>query len=893
MSDWKDILRDRLSLTLPEPVKLLFDIAYSYGAIWAIFIAVIMAIIFHVCDYNFIAIYAGRRIAIDMSRTPPNHYVYKRTIDVTDIINGLNQLTRSNPEREVHAIISGGPGAGKSELARQVGEKIYHSENKPIMNFDLSFILPPTDVITLNADNFELLHRSLEEAIDTIQGKESKSMGYDRPGDEEMIFSKFHQLRVALKTVQGAMFTFLYKKRQNGKGFLNAGSKEYGKIRIIVATQRRPTAILPSFICYKDLADPIPTDEAVKLLNTITNIQNDDQNAAYLAKALSGFPKSLVDAAFHIQIGRRRNVSYRLYLEELELSRKRYLKKVNFSWAEVTDQGVSYNFTAYTASLMLVEQYFLDPDHGRLYKTLAFFIGYCGSPAISLTLFEKYVSLDSDLKDYVELEAVGILVGKTSLYDVKDRNREHYLILTHQITRFASFDAWNKKVETENDPIHVFQTSIARIFEALKSEFNNTRDQEVEYTSSSFKVIDVVMSLVTKIHEKKLNIYNIISKEFCWLFLYSIGPNSHKSAIIMPKVDFLVDMVDDSYQKNNIEISFLLSVLFFHSTGNQEPGNVKKVVKAIEELVLNSLSKPDNISIEKKVLLINMIGTVYRGLAQDWLKAQELHQLALNLSEKNSLKNEEAISLHLLGIIHRYQRNLDKALTYHEKAVELARRIFSTKEKGRLAEFLLNLAVVYNRVKEFDKARQMYEETLELVKKAYGPRHQRVAKVLNTLSTSYYALGKYPESINVLLEALSIHEEIHGDYHPHVAETLYFLGFTYRSNGDLSESLQVLKRSLKITQQYYGNRHFKVAEILHDLSNTQRELGMLNDALENANTCVHIFRKTLGENDSAVATSLNGVGLIYLELGDSVTAQRKFEEALKVLRNFRSMVFKD
>lgn len=912
MSNWKAFLRDRLSLILPEPVIWLIEfVAYSYGQIWAILAVVVVVICFYCLRWKLFAVNTGRRVAIEMLTAPLKHTTYKRTADVVYLVRELNRLTRSNPEREVHVVISGGPGAGKSELARQVGERIFQSENKRIFNFDLSFVLPPTDVITLNADDFNQLQSTLEEAVDKIQGKEPKPMGYDCIGNEKTIFAKFHQLRVALRSrsslssrpviifdnVKGPMFTFLYKKRPNGKYFLNAGSKEHGEIRIIVTTQRRPTTIFRSVMGYKDLFEPMPTDEAVKLLNTITNIQNDDQNATYLANALGGLPKSLADAAIYIYMDKGHNASYRFYLQELELNKKRYLSNVNFSWAEGTDQGLSYNFTAFTASLMLVEQYFQDPSHGHFYEALAFFVGYCGSPVISLKFLVKYVGLDGVLKDYSEFE-VKTLVRKTSLYDVTSYP-EHSLISTHQVTRYASFDAWNKRAENKKDQSDVFETSIARIFEVLKSELTSKHDQSVnqmvEYTSLSFKVVDVVMSLITKMREKQLNLYNVIGKEFCWVFLDSITeaylywPNNHKSAVVMPEVDFLVDMVEESFEKDNAEIALLLSVLFFHNTGNQEPRNLERIVRMNENFARNSLANSDQYSIEKTALLINMIGTVYRGLAQNMSKAQEFHQLALDLSERYNLKNEKATSLHLLGIIHRYQRNLDKARTCHEDAVELGRQIFSPKENGRLAAFLLNLAVVYNRLGEFRKALQMYQETLQLVREAYGPRDQRVARVLNTLSTCYYSLGKYHESVDALLEALSIHEEIHGDYHPNVAQTLYVLGFTYRAKGDLQKSLQMLSRSLQIMQQYYGDEHYQVAEVLHDLSNTQRELNMLNDALENAKKCINIFRKT--PNSSGAATSLNGLGHIYLALGDPNTAQTKFEEALEVFENLQEHGF--
>lgn len=903
-----------MGLNLVEPIKYLIDITRLYGLKWAIAATVTVAVFFYLMGWNIIAVTTGRRMAIEMLTTPPIFTPYKRTGDVNYVVDELSRLTRSNPKREVHVVISGGPGAGKSELARQIGERIFNSENKRIFGFDLSFILPPTDVITLNAEDLNQLQSTLEEAVDKIQGKDPKPVGYNSIGDEKTIFAKFHQLRVALRSrsslsshpviifdnVRGPMFTFLYKKRANGKYFFHAGSKDYGEIRIIVTTQRRPTVMYRSVMGYKDLFEPMPTDEAVKLLNTITEIQNDDQNAGYLAKALGGLPKSLADAAMHIHINKGDNTSYRFYLEQLELNRKRYLSDVDFSWAEGTDHGESYNFTAFTASLMLVEQYFQDSSHGPFYEALAFFIGYCGSPVISLKFLVKYVSLVDVLKDYSEFQ-VKTLIRKTSLYDVKTSYPDHALISTHQITRYASFDAWNKRAARKKDQGDIFETSIARIFEVLKSELTSKHDpstnQMVEYTSLNFKVVDVVMSLVTKMHEKQLNLYNVIEKEFCWVFLDSITeaylywPNNHKSAIVMPEADFLVGMVVESFEKSNVEIALLLSVLFFHNTGNQKPRSLERIVRMNENFARNSLSNTEEYSIEKTTLLINMIGTVYRDLAQNLSKAQEFHQLALDLSEKYNLKNEKATSLHLLGIIHRYQKNLHEAQTCHEQAVKLGRQIFSPKENGRLAAFLLNQAVVYRHLGEFEKARQVYQETLELVRNAYGTRDQRVARVLNTLSVTYFSLERYHESIEFLSEALSIHEEIHGDFHPNVAETLYFLGFTYRGKGDLQKSLQVLSRSLEIRQQYFGDEHYHVAEVLHDLSNTQRELNMLNDALENAKMCVEIFRKTLTENSSDFATSLNGLGRTYLALGDPVTAQRKFEEALEVFEELQKHGF--
>lgn len=99
----------------------------------------------------------------------------------------------------------------------------------------------------------------------------------------------------------------------------------------------------------------------------------------------------------------------------------------------------------------------------------------------------------------------------------------------------------------------------------------------VEYTSLSFKVVDVGMSLVTKMRGKQLNLYKVISKEFCWVFLdamaeaYLYWPNNHKSAVVMPEVGFLADMVEESFEKDNVEIALLLAFFFFITLETKSP----------------------------------------------------------------------------------------------------------------------------------------------------------------------------------------------------------------------------------------------------------------------------------------------------------------------------------
>jgi hypothetical protein len=167
-------------------------------------------------------------------------------------------------------------------------------------------------VITLDAVNEDKLQHCLEEALGKVQGKK---IPHESVVTEKRIFALFHQLRVAFQkrsslssnplvifdNVKARMFRFLYRQRENGNFFLHSGNDEYGELRVVVTTQHRPSRNFKT-ISYLNLFDPMPVDEAVKLLNEVSGITNDDKNASYLAEKLGGLPKSLADAAAYIQM---------------------------------------------------------------------------------------------------------------------------------------------------------------------------------------------------------------------------------------------------------------------------------------------------------------------------------------------------------------------------------------------------------------------------------------------------------------------------------------------------------------------------------------------------------------------------------------------------------------
>ena len=96
----------------------------------------------------------------------------------------------------------------------------------------------------------------------------------------------------------------------------------------------------------------------------------------------------------------------------------------------------------------------------------------------------------------------------------------------------------------------------------------------------------------------------------------------------------------------------------------------------------------------------------------------------------------------------------------------------------------------------------VYEKTLLLKEKQYGPDHPEVAKTLANLGNAYGLLGDAAKQRDMLERALKIKEAHYGPDHPEVAITLANLGNAYGALGDAAKKRVMLERSLRIFESY-------------------------------------------------------------------------------------------
>ena len=248
----------------------------------------------------------------------PPHPIIRRVNDVTRIMKKLDELQNDSKGAISTVYLSGSPGCGKSQIARQVGQEIFDKRLRE--GEDLTF------VATLNAETLDSLAKSYcglathfgitDNALANLEA--SRNVPEKIEYLKTLIFSKTKQFSnwliivdnvVDLSSVQGVLPP--------------SGMKELGHGQVLITTQDISSIPVNAPLTYHEsLSKGMHPDDAVDLLRQVSQIQNQEQ-AEKVAEVVDYQPLPLAAAAFYVRSARDNdspNYSWGNYLNDLQTS---------------------------------------------------------------------------------------------------------------------------------------------------------------------------------------------------------------------------------------------------------------------------------------------------------------------------------------------------------------------------------------------------------------------------------------------------------------------------------------------------------------------------------------------------------------------------------------------
>ena len=848
----------------------------------------------------------------------PPHAIIRRSHDIERITNKMEELYNDSCGAVSIVYLSGNPGCGKSQLAREIGQHFFSGQTGDAVT-DLIF------AATLNTESLETLadsyltlgrHLGITEyaltGLESLKGKKPKEAIQQL---HRLILPKASKFTKWLIIADNVVDLRLVREL-----LPQTGSKEWGHGQVLITTQDSGTIPQNAPHTYHEsLSKGMRRDEAMELLENVSQISEQVQ-AENVAEFLDFQPLALAAAAYYVQTvvtNESSKYNWKAYLQEIS----------TYSQREKTETFLANESSAYakttTAAVEMAIQRAVDSDE-VLRQTFSF-LSLCADDDIPLETVLKFVK--SQVKDQPEL-FMKAKIKRSSLILVHCENGgERSYLRLHKVVHEAlrrgevfNLTSW-KSDHTMAEAVKIFESQLEEndrqenyafckklrphcesLVQHMKSEFSRDQSTFVErltpfvdldividwlHALASFchensyclvakSVVDLACNLLentddnsTSALTRKERIFNISGIVYCSLREYNHAKELHKKALAISTNVFGEDHPNVATSYNN-----LASVYYRLAEYNKAKELHEKAL-----MIRKNNFGEDHADVAKSY---STLAPVYYSMGE-YNQAKELHKKALMIRKKIFGEDHVnvAISYSTLAPVHFNIGEYNQAKDLHEKALMIYKKNFD-EDHAHVATSLNNLALVNSTLGEYNQAKELQEKALMIRKKVFGEDHANVATSYSNLASVYSRLGEYNQAKELNEKALVISKKIFGEKNAYVARTYNNLAFVYNSLGKYNQAKELHEKALDIRKNIFGEDHAYVATSYHKLASVYSSLGEDNQAKELHEKALMIRQKIFGEDHPYVATSYHKLASVYGSLGEYSQAKERHEKALMI-----------
>lgn len=180
-------------------------------------------------------------------------------------------------------------------------------------------------------------------------------------------------------------------------------------------------------------------------------------------------------------------------------------------------------------------------------------------------------------------------------------------------------------------------------------------------------------------------------------------------------------------------------------------------------------------------------GYYFRQGDQDYKKAEEYYIKALNLAKTVDLPNSIADANNALGVASYYKGNHKESLDYYKAAMM---EYLKLKDSSRLSKSYNNIAIVFKNQKNYEKAIEYYLLAINIFRATGKNEDQRkLANRLINLALAYQEVDEYEKAEKALTEVLAIDKK-HNDFTDYVY-THVLLIENYNKQGQWEKAIKL------------------------------------------------------------------------------------------------------
>ena len=807
-----------------------------------------------------------------LASTPP-HDIIRRSHDIERITKKMEELSSGANGGVSTVYLSGNPGCGKSQIAREIGQQFFSERTGDAEN--LIF------VATLNAESIETLAASY-----LTLGRHLRITEYALSGLESLKIEK------PLEAVQQLHRLILPKVTKFTKWMIIAdnvvelrsviallpqtGRKEWGNGQVLITTQDSTTIPHNAPHTYHEsLSKGMRLDEAVELLEKVSQISDRGQ-AENVADFLDFQPLALAAAAFYVQTvisSGSSNYEWKAYLRDIST----YGQRSEIETV-LANESLAYAKTTMAAVEMAIER---AVDTDKVLRHTFSFLSLCAHWDVPLEAVSKFVKART--KDQPE-ELIKAKIVRSSLVLVHSgKGDERRYIRLHKIVYEALIRGEVLKLTSEE--INCGLAKAGKIFKSLFEE--NNEDYAIFRTLRPH--CESLLKLMTpNWSSDQLRTFLRTSTPFVDLNMVADWLRSlasiccHFCDLLFAKtvVDLGCDLLEDiedtdpgAFLKGDI-LSTSGQVYDRIGKYSQAEGFHKKAL-----MIRKKIFGEDHTDVASSY---NNLASVYSSLGE-YNQAKQLHEKALVIWKKINGEDhvDVATSYHNLASVYGSVGKYNQAKELNEKALMIRKKIFD-EDHADIASSYNNLAGVYFDLQEYNKAKELNKKALTIRTKIFGEDHVDIASSYNNLATVYFDLQEYNKAKELHKKALMIRKKLFGEDHADIASSYNNLASVYGSLGEYNQAKELYEKALMITKKIFGENHANIASSYNNLATLYCHMKEYNKAKELHEKALAINKRIFGEYHTHTASSYFNLATVYRNLGEYNQAKELDEKALMI-----------
>ncbi|WP_298750525.1 tetratricopeptide repeat protein, partial [uncultured Arcobacter sp.] len=165
---------------------------------------------------------------------------------------------------------------------------------------------------------------------------------------------------------------------------------------------------------------------------------------------------------------------------------------------------------------------------------------------------------------------------------------------------------------------------------------------------------------------------------------------------------------------------------------------------------------------------------------------------------------DTADSYNCLGVYYDRINDFEKAKEYLDKALKIRLEVLG-ENHADTADSYNCLGVYYDRINDFEKSKEYYDKAQKIRLEVLGENHADTADSYNCLGVYYDRINDFEKSKEYYDKALKIRLEVLGENHADTAESYNNLGFYYYRVNELVKEREYFEKALRISLKL-GNR---------------------------------------------------------------------------------------